>query len=52
MPRADMLGTPTTSADIDMAGFKQQHNDYVAVGRLAFAMGLAEKPHDRLSAAS
>jgi TolB protein len=35
MPRADMLSTPTTSAGIDVAGFKQQRNDYVAVGRLA-----------------
>jgi len=35
MPRGDMLSTPTASADIDMAGFKQQRNDYVAVGRLA-----------------
>ncbi|MEO8062110.1 MAG: Tol-Pal system beta propeller repeat protein TolB [Pseudomonadota bacterium] len=37
MPRADMLSTPTASADIDVAGFKQQRNDYVAVGRLAAA---------------
>jgi TolB protein len=35
MARADMLSKPTTSADIDVAGFKQQRNDYVAVGRLA-----------------
>ena len=34
MARADMLSTPTTSAAIDVAGFKQQRNDYVAVGRL------------------
>ena len=35
MARSDMLSTPTASADIDIAGFKQQRNDYVAVGRLA-----------------
>ncbi len=35
MARTDMLSTPTASADIDIAGFKQQRNDYVAVGRLA-----------------
>ena len=35
MARADMLSKPTTSAEIDIAGFKQQRNDYVAVGRLS-----------------
>jgi TolB protein len=35
MARSDLLSTPTASADIDIAGFKQQRNDYVAVGRLS-----------------
>jgi len=34
MPRTDMLTTPTTAAEIDIAGWKQQRNDYVVVGRL------------------
>src|SRR4051812_8488632 len=34
MPRTDMLTTPTTAADIDIAGWKQQRNDYVVVGKL------------------
>jgi TolB protein len=35
MARADMLATPSTSAELDIAGLKQQHNDYAVVGRLA-----------------
>ncbi len=34
MPRSDMLTTPTTAAEVDVAGWKQQRNDYVVVGRL------------------
>jgi len=34
MPRTDMLGAPTTRSEIDIAGWKQQRNDYVVVGRL------------------
>ena len=36
MPRTDMITTPTTSAQVlaDAAGWKQQRNDYVVVGRL------------------
>lgn len=34
MARTDMLTTPTTSAEVDVAGWKQQRNDYVVVGRL------------------
>jgi TolB protein len=34
MPRTDMLTTPTTAAEVDVAGWKQQRNDYVVVGRL------------------
>ncbi len=34
MARTDMLTTPTTSAEVDIAGWKQQRNDYVVVGRL------------------
>ena len=35
MPRSDMVTTPTTAAEVDAAGWKQQRNDYVVVGRLA-----------------
>ena len=35
MPRTDMLGTPTTRSEIDIAGWKQQRNDYVVVGRVS-----------------
>jgi len=35
MARTDMLNTPTTAADIEIAAWKQQRNDYVVVGRLA-----------------
>jgi TolB protein len=34
MDRKDMVFTPTTSADVDSAGWKQQRVDYVAVGRV------------------
>ena len=34
MPRADMVNTPTTAAEVDVAGWKQMRNDYVVVGRL------------------
>jgi TolB protein len=34
MPRTDMVNTPTTAADVDVAGWKQMRNDYVLVGRL------------------
>src|SRR6478752_1673677 len=34
MARADFLTTPTTAAEVDVAGFKQQRNDYVVVGKL------------------
>ena len=34
MARADFLTTPTTAAEVDIAGFKQQRNDYVVVGKL------------------
>src|ERR1044072_7614272 len=36
MARTDMITTPTTSAEVigDAAGWKQQRNDYVVVGRL------------------
>ena len=35
MPRTDMLGAPTTKAEVDIAGWKQQRNDYVVVGRVS-----------------
>ena len=35
MARTDMLTKPTTSAEVDVAGWKQQRNDYVVVGRVA-----------------
>ena len=34
MDRKDMVFTPTTSAEVDSAGWKQQRVDYVAVGRV------------------
>jgi TolB protein len=34
MARADMLTTPSTSADLQIAAWKQLRNDYVVVGRL------------------
>jgi TolB protein len=34
MARSDMLTTPTTASEVDVAGWKQQRNDYVVVGRL------------------
>src|SRR5688500_12322426 len=34
MARTDMVLQPTTAADVDSAGWKQQRVDYVAVGRL------------------
>ncbi len=34
MPRTDMLTTPTSAGEVDVAGFKQQRNDYVVVGKL------------------
>jgi len=39
MPRADMLTTPTTASEVDVAGWKQQRNDYVVVGRLTALPG-------------
>jgi len=35
MARTDMVFTPTTSAEVDAAGWKQQRVDYVVVGRLS-----------------
>jgi TolB protein len=35
MARTDMVLTPTTAAEVDSAGWKQQRVDYVAVGRLS-----------------
>jgi TolB protein len=35
MPRTDMISTPTVASEVDVAGWKQQRNDYVVVGRLA-----------------
>ena len=35
MPRTDMVTTPTTSGEVDVAAWKQQRNDYVVVGRLS-----------------
>jgi TolB protein len=34
MARTDMLTKPTTFAEVDVAGWKQQRNDYVVVGRV------------------
>jgi len=40
MARTDMLTKPTTFAEVDVAGWKQQRNDYVVVGRVtALASG-------------
>jgi TolB protein len=40
MARTDMLTRPTAFADVDVAGWKQQRNDYVVVGRVtALASG-------------
>jgi len=35
MDRKDMVFTPTTSAEVDAAGWKQQRVDYVVVGRVS-----------------
>lgn len=35
MARTDMVFLPTTAADVDAAGWKQQRVDYVAVGRVS-----------------
>jgi TolB protein len=35
MPRNDMVFKPTTAAEVDAPGWKQQHNDYVVVGRVS-----------------
>jgi TolB protein len=35
MARTDMLTTPTTSSEVEVAAWKQQRNDYVVVGRLS-----------------
>jgi TolB protein len=35
MARTDMVLTPTTAAEVDSAGWKQQRVDYVVVGRLS-----------------
>jgi TolB protein len=35
MARTDMVFLPTTAAEVDSAGWKQQRVDYVAVGRLS-----------------
>jgi TolB protein len=35
MPRTDMVFTPTTAADVDAPGWKQQRVDYVVVGRVS-----------------
>jgi TolB protein len=35
MARTDMVFLPTSAADVDSAGWKQQRVDYVAVGRLS-----------------
>ena len=35
MARADMVTTPTSSAEVDSAAWKQLRNDYVVVGRLS-----------------
>jgi len=35
MARADMVATPTSSAEVDSAAWKQLRNDYVVVGRLS-----------------
>ena len=35
MPRNDMVFKPTTAAEVDAPGWKQQRNDYVVVGRVS-----------------
>jgi TolB protein len=35
MSRNDMVFKPTTAAEVDAPGWKQQHNDYVVVGRVS-----------------
>ncbi|MEO8018641.1 MAG: Tol-Pal system beta propeller repeat protein TolB [Pseudomonadota bacterium] len=35
MARTDMVFTPTTAAEVDAAGWKQQRTDYVVVGRVS-----------------
>ena len=35
MARNDMVFKPTTAAEVDAAGWKQQRNDYVVVGRVS-----------------
>ena len=35
MSRNDMVFKPTTAAEVDAAGWKQQRNDYVVVGRVS-----------------
>jgi TolB protein len=35
MSRNDMVFKPTTAAEVDAAGWKQQQNDYVVVGRVS-----------------
>jgi TolB protein len=39
MARTDMVFTPTTAAEVDAAGWKQQRNDYVVVGRVSAQPG-------------
>lgn len=39
MPRTDMINTPTRSAEVDAAAWKQMRNDYVVVGRLGTTAG-------------
>lgn len=34
MARADMLAQPTRAADVDLATWRQQRNDYIVVGRV------------------
>jgi TolB protein len=34
MPRADMVSLPTRAADVDLATWRQQRNDYIVVGRV------------------
>jgi TolB protein len=35
MARTDMLTSPTTASEVEVAAWKQQRNDYVVVGRLS-----------------
>jgi TolB protein len=39
MARTDMVTTPTTSAEVEAAAWKQQRTDYVVVGRLTALAG-------------